>query len=412
MNHHLHYLVLPALCSAFAHNCLGDTMPISITNEIVIAQGEAMHPTSVSATADGHLIVTGSWPGAKTGMAAKLDKDGHVQWTYRARQDSPAKQLRAPAIADAALLATGEVLLCANETRAAEEPGAIQGSLVKLSAKGDVIERTTMAPKAVPDFRLSRIDKCGRWGDGAYAIGVGRRLLPYAGDADKPHKNRLEFLLWIIKTNAQGKVEWEQLIPTQTYLYDVSRPQVLPNGELVLSAYGNAAHPDKEHFQSTEIAVVSPQGKINARRYLPGHNILVRRTAPALPIVLMREASLGVRGIGLLYLDGALATVKEQRIADPGVGGRLAFLRPQGDLVLIGTTAENGPPERGIARIDLAHDKRERLLLPAPANDRYDINEATPLTEGSGSFAFINQRYDTSIPGNHFALGVTLVAVD
>lgn len=419
----MHFMLLPAIWIGLAGNCLGAPMAISIDKEILLTPGEAITSTSIISTADDQMIVTGYQPGTKTGVAIKLDQAGATTWSYRSQQPKldPLDIADWPDIAGASVLQNGDILLCGNDTitdissigtkkgtGVKKEP---QGKFIKLDANGKLIEQFGVAPKSPFDIRVDGIQKCGRWGEGSYALGAAVRIFPYAGDASLPHKNKTERLLWLIRTDAQGKILWEKLLPTDLRSVDqLQTPQLLAGSDLVFAANGNGTtFVDIGDNRSTDLLRVSLDGTIKSQRQLPGYHLLVRKTAVEQPLAVLRMSFLYKERTNhkLLYLDESFATIKQHDIADLITASTALYFDQQNGLMLFGW-ARDGKLIPSLTRIDLKNDKTAILSLPYGAGDRYGIDDATPLNP-PGTFAFVRKRIKPSIPGNHFTTGVTLI---
>jgi len=281
---------------------------------------------------------------------------------------------------------------------------------IKLKADGTLLDEINISPKSTFDMLDQKIVRCGRWGEGTYAFGSTFRVLPSAKDIGK---HELEHFLWIIKTDSQGKMVWEKLIPTDVYIADFSAPQLLPNGNLVFAAIGNGQHFENGDNRATELVVMSPDGTVKARRQLFRASPLVKRSTPDQPLIVAQlptwPITSGTDGSRLLYLDESLATIKQHEIDRSVNVGFVNYFNGINELVSFSWAGGGSHRIRSISRIDLANDKVE-LIEPGRDKDQgyYEIKDAAAL-DAHGAFAFVNQRVIPSIPGNHFAVGITLI---
>ncbi|WP_156480090.1 hypothetical protein [Collimonas pratensis] len=399
-------------------------MSVSITKEVLLTPGEALTSLGITSTPDDQMIVTGTQVGTKMGIASKLDREGKVIWNYRSQQPKLALMDLAhwPDITGASVLKNGDILLCGNDT--ITDIASIEnnkgtgisskpvGKFIKLTANGKLIEQFNVTPSSSFDIRLADIRKCGRWGDGTYAIGSALKIFPYAGDASLPHKNKTERLLWLIRTDAQGKVMWEKLIPTTLGSVDeLATPQLLAGSDLVFSAIGNGStFVDVGDNRWTDLLRVSPEGIVKSQRQIPGYNLLVRKTGVEQPLAILHMSFLNQEHTNhkLLYLDESFATVKQRDLATLLTASNAPYFDQQNGLMLFGSGTKDGVTIPSFTRIDLADDKTEIVSLPMGRDDHYDISDAAALLS-PGNFAFVRERTNSSIPGNHFATGVTLI---
>lgn len=382
-------------------------MSVSIIKEIFLATGESFTPTSLNATPDHELIVTATW--GRTGLASKVNLNGEVKWNYRWSLNPLTQSPIAPVIAGATVFPSGNILLCGNETFAEtsseDREARIKGRLIKLNAKGELIEEIGLLPPAPFDFHFFGLRNCGRWGDGTYVIGYGVRVLPNSGDAGKLHRNKSEHYFWIVRTDANGKIIWEKVIPTDIYIAPrLPLPQILPNGNLLVAGKGGDAK--SPSFNSTDLIVLSPDGEIHSRRNIPGSYIPARRTATTMPIVLFPVSNHPASPAQTLDIDESLRTIGQRQVDK--FRGVLAYQRGQSQLVKFGFSDVMGRTYRGMASIDLTTGAVDEQALPGRGEDRYEIDDVTALDQDN-QFAFTTIRVNPSFPGTHSAIGITIL---
>jgi hypothetical protein len=376
-------------------------MSISIINEILLTKGEAFTPTSISSTPDDQMIVTGSWVSATPGIAIKLNKAGEISWTYRWKKETLMTPSAADYLVGASVLPSGDILLCGNDAIGdAAEPRnprkvVFKSQFIKLKADGTFIQEIDVSPKNTSEIIRPRIEKCGRWGEGAYAFGWGYSTIDTSGQKNEGFWH----YLWIIKTDSQGKVVWERFIPTNIRIYKgFSTPQLLPDGNLVFAAVGNGKRLENGDNEATELVVMSPDGTVKAQRQLFKAHALVKRTTPEQPLIVAP-----LRSNSLMYLDESLATVKQHEIDKSVNAGFVHYLNGVNEFVVFSWSGGGGHTIRTVSKIDLT-DGKVVQIVPGHNQDEYMIMDAVALNT-HGTFAFVN----STTPSNEFAIGVTLI---
>ena len=420
---------LAAFGLALGSNASGEPMAMSITKDILLMPGELTDPTSINATPDGQLIVTAdwwgknaaistpAWPGPTPAVAIKFDQTGEVAWTYRWEKHSPEPRHPVIYIAGSAVLPGGEILLCGNDAAGdgsdREEKDVRSAQFITLGADGKLIEERSFMPAAKPDpdsqlSLISGIEKCGRWGDGAFALGSAVRIFPNQKDAAYPGRTKGEYLLWLIRTDARGQIAWEKLIPTTAGPhFDFSPPQVVANGDLVFSTTDFDRQSAAADHRSTILTAVGPDGSIRTQSKFAGTSPMVSRADPAQPILLALVNSDPAQDATLLTLDAKLAIVKQQTIPLSAYLGRRFHLHGADRLVAFRDTDEQARRSPNASEYDLREGKVERLPLPSRSGDRYAITDFITLDK-PGTFAVLRHRYPPNA-GNRPAIGVTLV---
>jgi hypothetical protein len=147
---------------------------------------------------------------------------------------------------------------------------------------------------------------------------------------------------------------------------------------------------------------MSPDGTIKAQRQLVESLMLVKRLTPDQPIIAAQ-----LYGSRLWYLDESLATIKEQKIDESVSAGFANYLNGKNEFVAFSWTRSGSNTIGAVSRINLTDNKVEQIVPDRDQGD-YMIQDAVEL-DSHGTFAFVNQRNLQSIPGNHSAIGVTLI---
>ncbi|MGN6649116.1 hypothetical protein, partial [Trinickia sp.] len=221
-----------------------------------IEQGSYPEPYVIEHMAGGGFVVAGRFEAEQSAWATGLDESGKVRWRYLAVPPSAELGTRFPYFTGAAAAPNGGVLLCGMIDVGEIHKRDVNGLLVRLDNRGQLLRRQYIRPPQLEDeyAHTAYLDRCVPWGNGAALVG---RL------SSTNFRGVRSVFHWIIATGPEGDVLWQKLIPSMGG-DQVTQVRPMPGGGLLIS--------------DTETIRIDSQGELQARLQTRG---ILRLIQPA-----------------------------------------------------------------------------------------------------------------------------------
>ncbi|HQU17289.1 MAG: hypothetical protein B7Z66_14650 [Chromatiales bacterium 21-64-14] len=346
----LFWVLLGMTVNIFLSSSAAAADHIELSRDIFIPTGHmAATPRALAQTKEGGYVVVGSIQDAHTKVpwAARVDRDGHLQWRYVPSERVGGVVVEDQQYSDVVTLTDDSTLFCGG---APLRSGAVAVAVLTHIAKtGKLIGERLFLPNKQTQFFDGGFQKCFRWGDGVAVVGDVERA--------KKRNGRMTYknFYWIVFLNAEGDVRWSKLIPNDINFMNevtiIDQAMVLANQDLVFEV----------NFH--RIVSVGPHGSVNKKRISDAVE-LVHEVAPATTSHLFSGPPAVLRTFGRHLEAMGRMTGSAQTIAT-----NEAYQLPDGSLVLFGDARPKEDNGRRIASIEwLSPDLDQRELFSFPAS--------------------------------------------
>ena len=297
----------------------GQSGSISVDREAFVS-GLGGSPNVIIRTAEGNLVVAGSWQSA---WAVSLDDTGHVLWRYRKELDPAETVGQQSAYHGAVQLANGNILLC-GETVA----NGGRGLITILDRQGRLIEDRQVAVTHTNGF--ASFQQCFFWKDNIAVIGtlVGSSWGQPVG--------------WVLRLDKNGAPAGEVVSPKL-----LSRQVVAgPNGSLVFATRSRG-----DQGEETRVSILDSQLQVVASRSIGSSAFgLLAPVAPisgARLIIYQRGEKATLYSLSEQLEDAQPPRSIQPIYVDQGRG----YVLPDESLLLFGYVYKGGPYTAVVARI-------------------------------------------------------------
>jgi hypothetical protein len=304
----------------------------------VVLEGALPAPYVIEHMSGGGFVVAGRFEDNRSAWAVGLDEAGTFRWRYLMGPPKPDVGNRFPYFTGAVALQDGGVLLCGMVDLGTKEKHDVNGLLVRLDSRGQLIKQQFIRPPQL-EFEYAHsanLDRCVPWANGAALVGRLSRS-DFRGWKSVSH--------WIIATSSDGTVLWQKLIPSETEDGgQVAQVRPMPDGGLLIS--------------DTETIRVDAQGEVQARFHVSGFFRLIQpadaRSDPQL------LGCYGGNNYGrLIHLTADLHIAEEQTLEFPSgyVCGPTQYVMQtyslaDGSIVLFGYHYKNRIHTPGVVKWD------------------------------------------------------------
>lgn len=351
---------------------------IELSRDIFIPSGRTViMPDALARTKEGGYVLAGRIRGYApyygVPWAARIDREGHVQWRYIPDGKGGVVGVEDEGYRSVVTLPDDSTLLCgAGPVRGGASPLRkgpsilMVGVLTHLSKTGKLIGERGFLPTRQLQVPYSGFQKCVRWGNGVAVIGD--------AEAAKKSNGRVVYknFYWLVVLNAQGQVQWTKLIPNDIEVpKDVTIDQavVLTNQDLIFEV--------DDH----RIVRVGPHGSVNKQRISDAVE-LVHQVVPGTASRLFSGPPAALRTFGRHLKNMGRMTGSAQTIAT-----NEAYQLPDGSLVLFGDARPKEDNGHHIASIEwLSPDLDRKEIFSFPASHWWGGVTAAVPTGRPGEF--------------------------
>ena len=326
------FLVLSVDTIARSEN---DAHAFRIVRDIVIEEGARPDPRVIEHVSDGGFVLGGRMDDDRAAWATALDESGVVRWRYLLKPPNPQVGGYYPYFSGAVPTANGGVLLCGTIDLGLPRKPEINGLLVRLDGKGQLLRQQFISPgPSESEFsHVAFFDRCVPWSNGVALVG---RVTRYDTDGQRTQFH------WIVEANSDGAVQWQKLIPSKGDGSEPSQVRSISDGGLIIS--------------DTETIRIDAQGNLRARFGVVGRSRLVLSAdAQSVPELL---DCLGGQSHGqLIRLTDDLEIAAQQNLpippgylCGPSQYAMQAYGLTDGSIVLFGFYYENRAHIPGIVK--------------------------------------------------------------
>ena len=349
---------------------------IKLLKEVHLFAGEYWTPVSLSHMPDQSLLLAVDF--VRRGKVIKLDADSNPIWTHEIEQTVRKAAAQGGTVAAAVPGADGKALVCATEH---PENNNIKhdskGRFILLDNAGHRLRDFQVDANSTPGFRLHKLDKCGRWGEGYFALGHGVTVHP---DPSEPSAKELRYHAWLLHLTKDGELQWQRTIELPIVYDEFSTPREMPGNALLLVTAGRQGL-----IGLTEVTLVSATGNILKRKLLAAQQRLVQSPQADGAIVF------GDNGM-MVTLNGALDVVSEDRAPNKLAWYKRVYLDGQGRFTAFGfSIVPNGWQRMPvIARNSPGSNDTALWFLPSRIQTALSAGPAIPLHQAN-EFAFAFQ---------------------